>query len=313
MDKTKAGKEISRFIAIVGRGQSEPPELTKNQMKTDIVKTEGGEVVAKRCGDCGELKVKADMSKDSNKKDGMASRCLECTAIKNSKYRKEKPEKFREAQRKWREENPEKVREWNRKWTEENPEKVREIQRKYREENREKKRESSRNSNRKRYAEDPTPFIVRAANRRAMKSALPDTLDYRTEYPETIKFFDGRCALTGDKSHSLEHAVPLSVGHSGTTKENCYPLRKDLNSSKQDRNLFEWFEVHGERYGIDPIKFDRLVRWLAKNHGLTLPQYRAFVQWCHANPRTVEEVREDPRPSIEIWKEHYKKAKAVAV
>ncbi|MDM5283122.1 hypothetical protein [Peribacillus frigoritolerans] len=76
-----------------------------------------------------------------------------------------------------------------------------------------------------------------------------------------------------------------------------------MNISKNDRNIFEWFEQFGESKGIRHDRFDNLISWLAANHGLSVSDYRSFYYWCFDNRRTVEEVEADPRPSLEIWQE----------
>lgn len=289
---TKTNEAIARMIIKLGRGKSEPPTIATNKAGTNIIRAASGEVIAKECRICGEMKLYADMAKNKRKKDGMNSICKECNLGRVKNYHEANRKKILEYQRNYYETNREKERE-----------RLRESNRRYREANPEKVRETVRRSLRKARAADPERFKIRNANRRAMKKALPDTLTPE-EYNETCQFFGNGCALTGEplKKCELEHAIPLTIGHGGTSVLNCYPLRIDLNQSKNDRNIFEWYAEHGERLGIDPRRFDRLISFLAARNGLTVEEYRSFVYWCHENPRTVEECESDSRHSINIFK-----------
>ncbi|MDM5283121.1 hypothetical protein [Peribacillus frigoritolerans] len=266
----KSAVEVSKFIVAIGRGQSEPPELGKNRNKTDIVKTEddsvvakrcrvcgevklradmskvnsidkmgskckecinnryvkipyqdiiggvevvgtltknqrgtdiiqaaSGEVIAKRCSKCGEMKVREDMEKLTRTNDEMNSSCKQCAYQRTSSWSKVNSEKVREYSMNYRKRNPEKVREAGRNRYKQNLERFRERARKFREQNLEKERERQRVSRQKRYNEDPTPFKVVQVNRRAMKAALPDTLTTE-QYNQNVSFFDGCCTLTGE-------------------------------------------------------------------------------------------------------------------
>lgn len=146
-------------------------------------------------------------------------------------------------------------------------------------------------------------------NRLAHKRSLPDTLT-ETQRSGTYTLFKDKCSLTGEsKNLNMEHTLPLGIGHGGTTRENIVPMRMDLNISKGDRNVFEWFESNRERFNLNRRKFDDMIAYLAKVNGVTTKEYRDFVFWCHDNPRTVEHTEIDnakygyKKPSIEIWKE----------
>jgi hypothetical protein len=137
---------------------------------------------------------------------------------------------------------------------------------------------------------NPEKISIQDALRRARKSALPNTLT-ATRYTVTLEFFDNACALTGIKSEiEIDHAIPIAIGHGGTTFENCYPLTKSLNGSKCDRNIFEWFEANRQRFELEQERFDRLIEWLGKANGMTAEEYRAYVYECHANPNEINDA-----------------------
>lgn len=145
-------------------------------------------------------------------------------------------------------------------------------------------------------AKDKHHMAGNRQKRRAKEKFLP--YDYIVD-----KILYSECMLTGDINPSIEHALPISIGHGGTTFGNCYPLRLDLNISKNDNHLFEWFEANKQRFELPQEKFVRLIDYLAVVNGLTSEEYREFYDWCFTNPRNIDEIKRDQRHSIEIWRE----------
>lgn len=153
---------------------------------------------------------------------------------------------------------------------------------------------------------------VQRHRREARERLLPRTLTTE-QLNEVENYFDG-CALTQSKeANDLEHFIPLSTGHGGTTKGNCYPMTSTLNNSKRARNPFEWFEECKDMYGLDRSRFDNLVEYLAKQNDMTVAEYRDFVNWCFDNPRTVDDMRTDKRTSVELYREAKRQESAVTI
>jgi hypothetical protein len=126
-----------------------------------------------------------------------------------------------------------------------------------------------------------------AQRRRARKVSLPYDLT-EEEIDIILSRFNG-CVLTGDISFHLDHVIPLAIGHGGTTFGNISPLRSDLNMSKSDRNIFEWFDSVRQRFELSQENFDTLIEWLASVNEMTVEEYRDYVYWCHENPRSIDE------------------------
>ena len=144
--------------------------------------------------------------------------------------------------------------------------------------------------NRKWQMENKAKVNINASRRRARKYSLPDTLTFE-EYSKTLDYFGNSCALTGSTEDlTKEHAIPIAIGHGGTVFENCYPLRSDLNSSKNDNNIFEWFEANRQRFELSQERFDNLIAYIASANAMTVEEYRDHVYWCHANPRNINEL-----------------------
>jgi hypothetical protein len=214
-------------------------------------------LIGKECSKCGEWKNLSEYRERKKYRGGRNSECRECEKIYALiKY----------------EANKEECLENNRKWYKENRVKVNERNREY-------------------YNSDPEKFLLKEHKRLARKSSLPDTLTNR-QYTKTLEYFGNACALTG-KTENLEkeHAIPLSIGHGGTTFGNCYPMANGMNQSKGNKNIFEWFEANRQRFELSQERFDNLIAYLASANAMTVEEYRDYVYWCHANQRSIDEIK----------------------
>lgn len=147
--------------------------------------------------------------------------------------------------------------------------------------------------NRSRRYTSENPGISRSNNyrRRSTQYNLPF---------ESIKEFPfSSCALTGEKDYSIDHFIAISTGHGGSYLENYMPLSKSLNSSKNDKNPFNWIMFRGIDKGLLGLEVVRL----SQLNRITVEEYRQFVYWCYSNKRNIDEIKRDPRHSIEIWRE----------
>jgi hypothetical protein len=229
-----------------------------------------GEVFAKVCSKCKSARELECFAKKKAGLGGRESACKECRS---------------ENMKKWYEENKELALERSRKKYDENKERHLNYVRKWREANKERYEETRRNWRRN----NPEKESLIIQRRLARKRALPDNLTEQN-YVKTLFYFGYACALTGETENlEKEHAIPLSIGHGGTTFENCYPMANGLNQSKGNKNIFEWFEANRQRFNLSQERFDRLIEWLGKANGMTVEEYRDYVYWCHANPRNVDE------------------------
>jgi hypothetical protein len=129
---------------------------------------------------------------------------------------------------------------------------------------------------------NPEKEARRKQRRRAREKELSDNFS-KEQMDETFAYFGG-CALTGDVVDiHWDHAIPLATGQCGTTFGNMIPLRGDLNRSKNDANLFEWFASNKNRFDLSQEKFARLVGWLAKSNDMTIEEYQSFTYRCFGN------------------------------
>jgi hypothetical protein len=227
----------------------------KNRKGTLYYENSEGEIVAKICGNCGDVKVMKDYSKDKTCLGGQSSTCKSCKLDKDLKYIEKNKEHIVKYKRNWRDSNKERNADNKRNWRRSNPEKR----------------------------------ALSQQRRRARKAFLLD--DFTAEQmAETFEYFGG-CVLTGSTSDiHWDHAIPLTTGIGGTTNGNMIPLRRNLNISKNNRNIFEWFEANRQRFNLEQERFDRLIDWLGKANGMTVEEYRDYVYECHANPREFDEI-----------------------
>jgi hypothetical protein len=200
-------------------------------------------VIAKQCRTCCEIKYIEDYTKNKTKWDGRSSECKMC----RKRYAQDNHEIESSRYRRWYEENRNHKASYKQDW--------------------------QRNNLDKR--------AVSRLRRRARENELPNDFTHE-QMKNTIEYFRG-CALTGDsKDIQWDHVIPITSGYGGTTFGNMVPLRKDLNISKSNRNIFEWYSANCERLCIDHNRFNNLIAWLAEVNSMTIEEYRNHVYDCYA-------------------------------
>lgn len=238
-------------------------------------------ILGKECSKCSEWKALDDYTRQKTGLGGRLAVCKACKAEYMSEYRNENYAKELERQRKWNKENAEHKAEKVRNWKRENRDQYNERHREWYENNKEKHKKSKenwRNNN-------PEKIAIYNNLRRTRNSTLPNDITAE-QYTKTLEYFENACAFTGVKDNiEMEHAIPIVIGHGGTTFGNVYPMTKSLNASKYNNNIFEWFNDNKDRFNLSQERFDSLIDWLGKANGMTIEEYRNYVYWCHANPR----------------------------
>lgn len=279
--------------------------------QTVTITIDGKEYQAKKCSRCNQTKP-LEMFPRGAGLGGRHSWCKQC----RSEYHMENRERDNERSRRYIQEHKERMNEVRRAWIENNKEYYQEIRRKWREKNRDKLRKYLRarylaNKERHRmlmtkwYKENWDRFqnMKRAVfhRRRTMETSLPNTLT-ADEIGEIKEHFGNACSLTGrtDDIH-LDHFIPLAIGHGGTYKGNIVPLTREVNRSKSAKNPFEWIEDEETKKLVDLNRWEKLIEYLADQNGLTVDEFKDYVNWCFENPRKVEEIEEGVT-SIELWK-----------
>ena len=285
--------------------------MTRAKLETRVI--DGTPKEGQICSKCLTWKTKEEYNKDSRKKSGIRSICKVCQSSEDKKYRTENREKVSQRLKDYYENNKEKIMEYRKenkehfdeyfeKYRDKNREIIRKRNKIYRENNleavkgrvrryHEDNKEYLRLYSKKYYETNKEKFRLNNRNREAIKRDLPNDLTEKQQ-KHLLRVFKG-CALTESADFHWDHIIPLSTGHGGTTYGNMIPLRSDLNLSKKDNNIFEWFEMNRQRFNLSQEKFNTLIDWLAEINGVSVEDYRNHVYWCHDNPHSIEDLREN--------------------
>ena len=106
---------------------------------------------------------------------------------------------------------------------------------------------------RKTHKIDKTQNSIYLQRRRALKNKLPATLTFE-QWEQIKKDFDYKCAYCGEELPlSQDHFIALSKGGE-YTHNNIIPACRRCNSSKGNKDFFEWF-IEQESYSEKREKF----------------------------------------------------------
>ena len=191
-------------------------------------------------------------AKRYKRKDGtylLATKCKECVKIENKEYHEnnyEKEKAYREANaeriKAYRDSRKEITKEYGKKRYQENKEKMDEQHKQWREANKEKVREASR-----KWYLSPSGQAshFNSYNKRKMREQNQGNGITKYQWLEMMKYFEFRCAYSGEvlneNTRSIDHIEPLNQGGEHEIW-NLVPMDKGLNSSKNDKDLLEWYK-----------------------------------------------------------------------
>ena len=151
-------------------------------------------------------------------------------------------ERAKKYNKKWYEQNKDKMKEHNKKYYEANKDKINERAKKYREQNKDKIRERD-----KKYRETPKgqAAALNKHNKRKMQKQLQGSGITGNQWLEMMDYFDWKCAYSGKSvskqdARSIDHIVPLNTGGEHEIW-NLVPMDRYLNSSKNDKDMLEWY------------------------------------------------------------------------
>lgn len=193
-----------------------------------------------------------------NNKHGLRSECRDCTKAYDEQWRKENPHawdewyeenrEYKKAKcREWIEDNKEYKKEYDKEYMELNGDRVRAQRRKYRRENPhvarawyEQNKKSRAEYNREWSRSNKEKLNNYYQKRRARKESLPNTLTVE-QWNSIIEDFNHQCAYCGEDTElTREHFIALSRGGE-YTHNNIIPACKSCNSSKMDKDFFQWY------------------------------------------------------------------------
>jgi len=241
----------------------------KNRKGTIYYENSSGEIVAKVCRKCDKVTYINDFWADKKAFASTRGECSSCSHV----YRY--TDKVKEYRKKWREDNADRLDAWykanherrieqKRQARRANPEHYRKVHQEWRHRN-------------------PEKIRTKDSNRRARVKKLPNNLT-DIQWKEVLAKFDNSCALSGKREDvQIDHVIPIATGHRGTVLENILPLNANLNASKQDKNIFEWFQSNKLIYNLDQERFDATIEYLAEVNKMTVDDYKKYYDGCFEN------------------------------
>ena len=228
--------------------------------------------VMKKCTKCGRWLVasKANFRRHKRGKYGLYCHCKECVSEEKKRYyeaNKDKSKQYREA-------NKDKIAEQKKQYYEANKDKIAEYYKQWHEKygeqyyktNKDKKAEQ-----RKQYYQSPQGqvAIFNGRQRRRTKEEQQGTGITKNQWLEMMSFFDWKCAYSSERltkdTRSVDHIVPLN-SRGDNMIWNMVPMTRSLNSSKQDKDMLEWYR---KQDFYDTKRLDKIYEW----------QEYAFNKW----------------------------------
>ena len=161
----------------------------------------------------------------------------------------------------WREDNKEERLEYMKQYYKKNKDKRKEYIKQYNKENKDKMKEYN-----KRWHKNNPEKLFNKHNKRRNKLENQGRGITKEQYKECNKWFDWRCAYSGEKmennktsnGRTLDHIVALDNG--GLNEPwNVIPMRKGYNTSKYiTENVLDWY-LEQEYYSED--RLNKIVEW----------------------------------------------------
>ena len=202
----------------------------------------------KVCNNCGRELPVEQFSKRTASKDGLRSKCKECDNI-NAKqnYEEHKEEKLQ----------------YSKQYYQEHKEEKQQYQQQYYQENKEEIQQHKKQYN-KQYYQTPQGQIVvfnYCTKRRQRKEEQGAGIN-KEQWLEMMNFFDWKCAYSGilvntKNNRSIDHIIPIVKGGEHEVW-NCVPMDKNLNRSKKDKDMMEWYTAQDF---YDEEKLDKIYEW----------------------------------------------------
>ena len=220
---------------------------------------EANEIHFKTCTKCGEtLPATTEyFYKAKGGKYGLNSTCKKCKAERDKQYYENNKDKVREQNKQYYEANKDKHSKYMKQWYEANKDKRLEQQKQYYEDNKDKISEYHKQyceANKDKIAERgkqwrATPqgqiVVFNSSCRRRIKEQNQGNGITKERWLACMKFFGFRCAYSGQvlskDTRSLDHIKPLNQGGKHEIW-NVVPMDRGLNSSKQDKDMEEWYQ-----------------------------------------------------------------------
>lgn len=235
-------------------GITNPKKFSKEETEKLLKTSKETNKKMKICTICSTPKSVTEFNKYKSSKDGLKGECRSCQKEYNKKYREKNKSVIKGKKKDFYLRNKDSIRVYKREYYKKNEDRIRDYQKKWRKENEHILREYSSNyyeSNKekisrknKEYRKN-NPDVVKIArnNRKYRRKKLDSTLTTK-EWEVIVKKFNNSCAYCGSKEKiTQDHFIPVYNGGE-YTHNNIIPACKSCNSSKQEKNFFEWYRKH---------------------------------------------------------------------
>ena len=198
----------------------------------------------KVCSKCGREIPVEQCGKDKRNKDGLKSVCRECENIITKQYYQEHKEERQQYRQQYDEEHKEKILQQHKQYGQEHKEEIKQRQ--------------------QQYYQTPQGQIVRFNNnnKRRKREEEQGAGINKEQWLEMMQFFDWKCAYSGvlvntKNNRSIDHIIPIVKGGEHEVW-NCVPMDKNLNRSKKDKDMMEWYTAQ-DFYSKE--KLDKILAW----------------------------------------------------
>lgn len=187
----------------------------------------------KVCSKCGRVLPVEQFSKRTASKDGLNCKCKECDNKDVNQYNQEHKKERQQYQQQYMQQ--------------------------YQQEHKEEKQQYMQQ-----YRQTPQGQVVTfnyCAKRRKRKETQGDGIT-KEQWLEMMQFFEWKCAYSGilvntKNNRSIDHIIPIVKGGEHEVW-NCVPMDKNLNRSKKDKDMMEWYTVQ-DFYSKE--KLDKILAW----------------------------------------------------
>ena len=213
----------------------------------------------KICTKCGELLVayNGNFNKNKTSKSGLNSKCKKCVREQSKKRYEENREEKLDKCKKYRDTHKEEIKEYMEQYSQNNKEKIKERNKKYTENNKEKIKKYHKNyyeehkddikERQKKYHKNNPEVAFNKRNKRRLKEENQGSGISKEQWIDMVEFFDWKCAYSGEYlgnknnyDRTIDHIIPIDKNGEHEIW-NCVPMIRNYNSSKQDKDMLEWY------------------------------------------------------------------------
>ena len=225
--------------------------------------------VFKRCTQCGEIKLATTkyFAKDKKGKFGLYSKCKICKQEYNKQWRQDNKEYHKEYHKQWYQDNKEHKQKYSKEYNQSEKGKARQKAWKQSPKGKASIKRCNQSekgkARKKRYEQTEKAHITKFNNeckRRAKEQSQGNGITVE-QWQECMQFFGWKCAYSGKPlkkdNRSLDHITPLNLGGENEIW-NLVPMYRNYNSSKQDKEMIEWYKEQ-PFYSEDRLK--KIYEW----------------------------------------------------